>query len=1084
MEAAFAGALSSTISSMLSFHISQKLTQMGVSEAELQLMKEKFRSIQLFVDNVPNTEWGTGSHLVKRLLQKVNGLTFLVENTIDKYDTEILRRKNCSFKKTSILPLSFRTSRNVANIFSLLNEFQKEASKMERVAQVASPRFNRYNSVTSDRVPDPMISNFVGRNGDVEKIVSTLSNGNMGTGSDKFIIAIVGVAGIGKTTLASRVYQTDIIQEKFSKMFWIKVGEDFDAARILKEMLQSLDEEIQNLSDFEAIMSKLLNLIKGEQTLIVLDDCSMNQEQLNLLHPLQSGGDKISILVTTRRAEAARTMGASYIHTLEGLSEEDTRSLFKSVAFHARPIEEDRKLEMIEKMIVDRHDVLIIDGQTNHQSNLSDVRHLVISSGNIEEAPQVKIAPIEQLRTINSIVAAVPESLLSQAKSLYVLKLDNIDLKEVPKNLGKLKFLRYLDLSNNPIKYLPESITHLYLLQTLLLINCKDLLKLPEGLANLINLSNLEVPPQFPKQMVPTTALRIQPHIRLDEEGGSVKISELGNLNDIAGPLCISGLEYVKDKEAAQKARIGRKHGLSALELCWNREILEASECQDEDVLDGLQPHPNIRRLRLINYEGQKFPMWVMRMKGEVNERRLYRLQKIELVDCKRCQQIPTMGQLPCLQELIIAEWLPAPRSETEDDGDCQAFPRLEILQVVNCPNLSSIPTNFPRMKSLLIQGIKRSGNWLETIITSSCGWNKSSLTSPGEKNSTLTSIVLCMVSELKRLPNELFHCTSLEKLSLQNCQNFNTWPANPWKLISLKELCIDDCPCLTSSPHLEGLTSLNTLVIRGCPRLPEAPRSLGQCTSLIKLSISNCTNISTVPDFQRLTSLEELDIIDCVKIRTLPPGLHILPNLRTMRVGRVCDRFDRFPQCNSLERLWLKGMPDMNSLPETLKLLIQLKVLRIRSFGSLEVVPDWICELKNLQILIFEECGMLKQFPSQRKMLQLKKLRCLRIEKCAIYEQTLLENGIERKKVGHVPHIKIKGIWFQGYRSSSLQEMAAKKLDDEVMDDEYLDAYGYEGDIPHAEDDGSRRRILLSFLVFYVLSMVIISLYWTILYK
>lgn len=586
------------------------------------------------------------------------------------------------------------------------------------------------------------------------------------------------LAGIGKTTLASRVYQTDIIQEKFSKMFWIKVGEDFDAARILKEMLQSLDEEIQNLSDFEAIMSKLLNLIKGEQTLIVLDDCSMNQEQLNLLHPLQSGGDKISILVTTRRAEAARTMGASYIHTLEGLSEEDTRSLFKSVAFHARPIEEDRKLEMIEKMIVDRcygvprlilkfagssqdkelilstlssnfsslpkalrrcfaycsifpkdatiqrsdlirlwlaqgfiskeensvisetelaeeffdillsksllqvskydedgnvmdctmhglaydlamdfsrHDVLIIDGQTNHQSNLSDVRHLVISSGNIEEAPQVKIAPIEQLRTINSIVAAVPESLLSQAKSLYVLKLDNIDLKEVPKNLGKLKFLRYLDLSNNPIKYLPESITHLYLLQTLLLINCKDLLKLPEGLANLINLSNLEVPPQFPKQMVPTTALRIQPHIRLDEEGGSVKISELGNLNDIAGPLCISGLEYVKDKEAAQKARIGRKHGLSALELCWNREILEASECQDEDVLDGLQPHPNIRRLRLINYEGQKFPMWVMRMKGEVNERRLYRLQKIELVDCKRCQQIPTMGQLPCLQELIIA---------------------------------------------------------------------------------------------------------------------------------------------------------------------------------------------------------------------------------------------------------------------------------------------------------------------------------------------------------------------------------------------------------------------------------------------
>lgn len=378
-------------------------------------------------------------------------------------------------------------------------------------------------------------------------------------------------------------------------------------------------------------------------------------------------------------------------------------------------------------MYVSRHNLLIINEPVDRESFSSEVRHLVIS-GNIQEALEGSV----KLRTLYSRVP-VPHDLLSQARYLYVLKLNGINLKVVPKNLGRLKCVRYLDLSNNPIKYLPETIIHLYSLQTLMLLNCKDLLELPKGLDNMINLSHIEISPlQLSSKMLPPTALRILPPIKLDEEEGPVKFSELGKFVDITGLLCISGLEFLKDKEAAQEARIGSKHRLSALELCWNRERPEAGDSRhsrDENVLDGLQPHSKIGRLGLINYDSQKFSKWVIRMKGEDNER-LHRLAKLELVNCKRCLQLPTLGQLPCLRELLISgmdnissigqefykyvddieegvlqvcfpaltrlelrdlsrlrEWLPAPASEKMNSF--KAFPRLVTLQVLNCPNLS-----------------------------------------------------------------------------------------------------------------------------------------------------------------------------------------------------------------------------------------------------------------------------------------------------------------------------------------------------------------------------------------------------------
>jgi Leucine-rich repeat (LRR) protein len=67
------------------------------------------------------------------------------------------------------------------------------------------------------------------------------------------------------------------------------------------------------------------------------------------------------------------------------------------------------------------------------------------------------------------------EAIFSSCKFLRILELHGRDLDFLPSSIGKLKHLRYLDLSrNDKLKKLPNSITRLQNLQTLILSGCWD----------------------------------------------------------------------------------------------------------------------------------------------------------------------------------------------------------------------------------------------------------------------------------------------------------------------------------------------------------------------------------------------------------------------------------------------------------------------------------------------------------------------------------------------------------------------------------------------------------------------------------
>ena len=89
------------------------------------------------------------------------------------------------------------------------------------------------------------------------------------------------------------------------------------------------------------------------------------------------------------------------------------------------------------------------------------------------------------------------------------------------------------------------------------------------------------------------------------------RIKELGPLNNLRGEIGIYGLVYVKDQEEAKSAKLKEKE-IFKLGLYWKYPRVADNYDNDDKVLEGLQPHQNLKSLTIKFYKGKKFASWML----------------------------------------------------------------------------------------------------------------------------------------------------------------------------------------------------------------------------------------------------------------------------------------------------------------------------------------------------------------------------------------------------------------------------------------------------------------------------------------
>jgi Leucine-rich repeat (LRR) protein len=655
----------------------------------------------------------------------------------------------------------------------------------------------------------------------------------------------------------------------------------------------------------------------------------------------------------------------------------------------------------------------------------SHIRHLnLISCGDVEAA--LAAVDARKLRTVFSMVDVFNGSW--EFKSLRTLKLRGPNIRELPDSIWKLKHLRYLDVSRTSIRALPESINKLYHLESLRFTDCKSLKKLPKKMRNLVCLRHLhfEDPKLVPAEVRLLTRLQTLPFFVV---GPDHMVEELGCLKELRGALKICKLEQVRDREEAEKAELSVKR-MNKLVFEWSHYEGNSS-VNSEDVLEGLQPHPDIRILEINGYRGEDFSSWILQLDN---------LTVLRLNGCSKLRQLPTLGCLP----------------------------RLKILEICGMPNVKclgnvfysiSAPKLFPALKELTLYGMDGLEELmlpggevvavfpcLEMLTIWMCGKLKSISIC---RLSSLVKFEIGCCDELRFLSGEFDGFTSLQILEISRCPKLASIPSVQ-HCTALVELGIYWCCESISIPgDFRDLNSLKKLRVYGC-KMGALPSELQCCASLEKLSIIKWSELIHSIDFQELSSLRTLLIRGCDKLNSIDwhglrqlrslveleitacPSLSDIPEddwlggftqLKELRIGGFSEEMEAFPAgvlnsfqhlnlSGSLKYLKIYGWDKLKSVPHQLQHLTALEKLFIYDFNGEEfeeALPEWLANLSSLQRLDFRNCKNLKNMPSSIQ--RLSKLNFFVIDGCPhLSENCRKENGSEWPKISHIPTIFIDG--------------------------------------------------------------------------
>ncbi|XP_074279381.1 putative disease resistance protein RGA3 [Silene latifolia] len=638
---------------------------------------------------------------------------------------------------------------------------------------------------------------------------------------------------------------------------------------------------------------------------------------------------------------------------------------------------------------------------------INSCRHLVIDTKDVEALSNLPITKtLKKLRTISS---GLPHNVLTHAKYLRTLSVDDCDIKELPSSIGLLKHLRFLSLSYNPIETLPDSIGKLYLLQTLRLLDCSHMKVLPAILYRLTNLIHIPTTTLMhaSRGLRELTNIHTLPRLSLgggdDDDDDGWSINELGGLQKLMGEIHISGLELVKTKENAREADLAGKAKVSNIILAWAKEREEISGgSYDEDVLDGLQPHPNIISLELQNFFGPTFPSWMLTMavvsEGGSSPLLLKNLTSFKLLNCSRCEMLPTLGHLPCLKYLVLSglkvesigsDFYVVPLNESNNKvhrvsfpslteleiskfnslktwvlpstgEETIVFPLLDVIKLTNCPELEKFPAldYFQSLKTLQLSNVGIQSLEIKTQ-------NPLSMLSP-EVN------------------------LKLETLEIDNCEKLVSIPRELQFDAPLKRMTVTFCPALTSLSNLftgrcEKRASLATFTIEGpTPDFSNSSVNHVSFPSLIELEISSCGALKTCvlsPSADATNvfpRLEVLQVISCPELETLPTlNSQSLKKLQIKNLG-IRSFSIASPTVNmKLETVEVIDCPALTSLPNDLfNGLTSLSKLSLRRCEALSNIPTSLEKCVSLATLTIDDCPSIKgPTPDFSKLKGLKEL-------------------------------------------------------------------------------------------------------------
>ncbi|TXG74782.1 hypothetical protein ES288_1Z011400v1 [Gossypium darwinii] len=309
---------------------------------------------------------------VKKWLEDLQDLAYDVDDILDEFAYEELRLKlnksqaqastskvrklipTC-FTGTSFAPTSFLFKNSmipkVREITTRLNSLTTRRSSLglSEILSQAPTSKGKQPRLQPTSVLDGVVE-YVGRHKEKTEMIEFLKGDNSNGVS---VLSIVGMGGMGKTTLAQLVYNDATINQSFHHKAWVCVSDNFDAVNITRTILKSIDPDSRDENDLNLLQVKLKEKLSGKRFLLVLDDIwNENYNDWTILRSPFGAGTHI--IVTTRLQMVSSIVDPLKAFHLDKLSDDDCLSIFTQHALKARNFDGHLQFKEIGEKIVRR----------------------------------------------------------------------------------------------------------------------------------------------------------------------------------------------------------------------------------------------------------------------------------------------------------------------------------------------------------------------------------------------------------------------------------------------------------------------------------------------------------------------------------------------------------------------------------------------------------------------------------------------------------------------------------------------------------------------------------------------------------
>ncbi|KAL6906018.1 hypothetical protein ACP4OV_003619 [Aristida adscensionis] len=169
---------------------------------------------------------------------------------------------------------------------------------------------------------------------DTRMLVDKLTKEEMpgeGESNRVHVLAILGTGGIGKTTIAKKVFSDQTVHDSFDTMIWLSVTRDFTEVDLLRTAIIDAGGDHHGAQEKSVLEPILTRALRGKKFLLVMDDMWTAKPWGEVLRvpAVEAGAPGSKVLITTRNEGVAREMNAVHMHHVSKLGLQDAWAMLK-----------------------------------------------------------------------------------------------------------------------------------------------------------------------------------------------------------------------------------------------------------------------------------------------------------------------------------------------------------------------------------------------------------------------------------------------------------------------------------------------------------------------------------------------------------------------------------------------------------------------------------------------------------------------------------------------------------------------------------------------------------------------------------